>query len=126
MAECIAEDLAPADNIPKEEKHRREEAAMKQLTQLLSKDLGKELYELWEEYETQSSAEAKFVKQLDQCEMILQASEYEDLVNKPGRLQDFYNSTAGNFSHPEIVQLVSELEAERNASITAAASEPCS
>ena len=48
MAECIAEDLAPADNIPKEEKHRREEAAMKQLTQLLSKDLGKELYELWE------------------------------------------------------------------------------
>ena len=31
---------------------------------------------------------------------------------------------AGKFSHPEIVQLVSELEAERNASITAAASEP--
>ncbi|EPY77476.1 HD domain-containing protein 2 [Camelus ferus] len=48
-----------------------------------------------DEYETQSSAEAKFVKQLDQCEMILQASEYEDLENKPGRLQDFYDSTAG-------------------------------
>ncbi|XP_074189641.1 5'-deoxynucleotidase HDDC2 isoform X4 [Rhinolophus sinicus] len=46
------------------------------------------------EYETQSSAEAKFVKQLDQCEMILQASEYEDLENKPGRLQDFYDGTA--------------------------------
>ncbi|XP_019517685.1 PREDICTED: HD domain-containing protein 2 isoform X2 [Hipposideros armiger] len=94
MAECIVGDIAPADNIPKEEKHRREEEAMKQLTQLLSKDLGKELYELWEEYETQSSPEAKFVKQLDQCEMILQASEYEDLENKPGRLQDFYDSTA--------------------------------
>ncbi|KAF6364538.1 HD domain containing 2 [Rhinolophus ferrumequinum] len=94
LAECIVGDIAPADNIPKEEKHRREEEAMKQLTQLLSKDLGKELYELWEEYETQSSAEAKFVKQLDQCEMILQASEYEDLENKPGRLQDFYDGTA--------------------------------
>lgn len=35
------------------------------------------------------------MKQLDQCEMILQASEYEDLENKPGRLQDFYDSTAG-------------------------------
>ncbi|TKC41314.1 hypothetical protein EI555_000908 [Monodon monoceros] len=101
MAECIVGDIAPADNIPKEEKHRREE-----------------------EYETQSSAEAKFVKQLDQCEMILQASEYEDLENKPGRLQDFYNSTAGKFSHPEIAQLVSELEAERNANIAAAAGEP--
>ncbi|XP_070273729.1 5'-deoxynucleotidase HDDC2 [Myotis yumanensis] len=121
MAECIVGDIAPADNIPKEEKHRREEEAMKRLTQLLSKDLGKELYELWEEYETQSSAEAKFVKQLDQCEMILQASEYEDLENKPGRLQDFYDSTAGKFHHPEIVQLVSELEAERNANIAAAA-----
>ncbi|KAF6114078.1 HD domain containing 2 [Phyllostomus discolor] len=124
MAECIVGDIAPADNVPKEEKHRREEAAMKQLTQLLSVDLGKELYELWEEYETQSTAEAKFVKQLDQCEMILQASEYEDLENRPGRLQEFYDCTAGKFSHPEIVQLVSELEAERNASITAATSEP--
>lgn len=95
MAECIVGDIAPADNIPKEEKHRREEEAMKQLTQLLPEDLRKELYELWEEYETQSSAEARYVKQLDQCEMILQASEYEDLENKPGRLQDFYDSTTG-------------------------------
>uniref|UniRef100_A0A452R7F1 5'-deoxynucleotidase HDDC2 n=1 Tax=Ursus americanus TaxID=9643 RepID=A0A452R7F1_URSAM len=126
MAECIVGDIAPADNIPKEEKHRREEEAMKQLTQLLPEDLRKELYELWEEYETQSSAEAKFVKQLDQCEMILQASEYEDLENRPGRLQDFYDSTAGKFSHPEIVQLVSELEAERNANIAAAPREPSS
>uniref|UniRef100_A0A8C5VVC5 5'-deoxynucleotidase HDDC2 n=1 Tax=Microcebus murinus TaxID=30608 RepID=A0A8C5VVC5_MICMU len=124
MAECIVGDIAPADNIPKEEKHRREEEAMKQITQLLPENLGKEFYELWEEYETQSTAEAKFVKQLDQLEMILQASEYEDLENKPGRLQDFYDSTAGKFSHPEIIQLVSELEAERNANIVAAASEP--
>uniref|UniRef100_A0A8C6CTB3 5'-deoxynucleotidase HDDC2 n=1 Tax=Moschus moschiferus TaxID=68415 RepID=A0A8C6CTB3_MOSMO len=124
MAECIVGDIAPADNVPKEEKHRREEEAMKQLTQLLPEDLQKELYELWEEYETQSSAEAKFVKQLDQYEMILQASEYEDLENKPGRLQDFFDSTAGKFSHPEVVQLVSELEAERNANIASAASEP--
>ncbi|XP_077018926.1 5'-deoxynucleotidase HDDC2 isoform X2 [Tamandua tetradactyla] len=101
MAECIVGDIAPADNIPKEEKHRREE-----------------------EYETQSSPEARFVKQLDQCEMILQASEYEDLENKPGRLQDFYDSTAGKFSHPEILQLVSELEAERNAKRATVPSEP--
>ncbi|KAI1240972.1 hypothetical protein IHE44_0009428 [Lamprotornis superbus] len=105
MAECIVGDIAPADNIPKEEKHRREEAAMQQLTQLLSEDLRKEIYELWEEYENQSTAEAKFVKQLDQCEMILQAFEYEELENTPGRLQDFFDSTAGKFVHPEILQL---------------------
>uniref|UniRef100_A0A493T5S8 5'-deoxynucleotidase HDDC2 n=1 Tax=Anas platyrhynchos platyrhynchos TaxID=8840 RepID=A0A493T5S8_ANAPP len=99
MAECIVGDIAPADNISKEEKHRREEAAMKQLTQLLSEDLKKEIYELWEEYENQCTAEAKFVKQLDQCEMILQAFEYEELENTPGRLQDFYDSTADLAPH---------------------------
>lgn len=31
--------------------------------------------------------------------MILQASEYEDMEHKPGRLQDFYDSTAGTHTH---------------------------
>lgn len=52
-----------------------------------------------QEYETQSSEEARFVKQLDQCEMILQASEYEDMESQPGRLQDFFDSTAGTQAH---------------------------
>uniref|UniRef100_F6VTF9 5'-deoxynucleotidase HDDC2 n=1 Tax=Ornithorhynchus anatinus TaxID=9258 RepID=F6VTF9_ORNAN len=125
MAECIVGDIAPADNVPKEEKHRREEEAMKQLTRLLSEDVRKEIFDLWEEYENQASAEARFVKELDQCEMILQAFEYEELENRPGRLQDFYDSTAGKFSHPEIVRLVSELMTERNSRIAAAtAGEP--
>ncbi|XP_063246009.1 5'-deoxynucleotidase HDDC2 isoform X4 [Prinia subflava] len=96
MAECIVGDIAPADNIPKEEKHRREK-----------------------EYENQSTAEAKFVKQLDQCEMILQAFEYEELENTPGRLQDFFDSTAGKFVHPEILQLVSLMNTERKKRIAA-------
>lgn len=54
------------------------------------------------------------MKQLDQVEMILQASKYEDLENKPVSLQDFYNFTVGKSSHPEIMQLVSGLEAQQN------------
>ncbi|KAK9411556.1 HD domain-containing protein 2 [Crotalus adamanteus] len=124
MAECIVGDIAPADNISKEEKHRQEKEAMKHLTRFLSEDVGKEIYELWEEYECQSTAEAKFVKQLDQCEMIIQALEYEELEKRPGRLQDFYDTTAGKFSHPEIVQLVSSINRERNANIAAENSDP--
>ncbi|XP_015669653.1 HD domain-containing protein 2 [Protobothrops mucrosquamatus] len=124
MAECIVGDIAPADNISKEEKHRQEKEAMKHLTRLLSEDVGKEIYELWEEYECQSTAEAKFVKQLDQSEMIIQALEYEELEKRPGRLQDFYDTTAGKFSHPEIVQLVSSINRERNANIAAENSDP--
>lgn len=48
-----------------------------------------------QEYEYQSSPEAKLVKELDQFEMILQAYEYEDLEKKPGRLQEFFDSTKG-------------------------------
>ncbi|KAG2468761.1 HDDC2 protein, partial [Polypterus senegalus] len=70
MAECIVGDIAPSDNISKEEKHRREK-----------------------EYEYQSSPEAKLVKELDQCEMILQAYEYEMSEKSPGRLQEFFDST---------------------------------
>ncbi|KAG9493401.1 5'-deoxynucleotidase HDDC2 [Eleutherodactylus coqui] len=117
MAECIVGDIAPADNISKEEKHRQEKDAMKHLSSLLPDDMKKEVYELWEEYEHQASAEAKFVKELDQCEMILQALEYEELEKRPGRLQDFYDSTAGKFKHPEIVQLVSAIYEERESNM---------
>ncbi|XP_067881431.1 HD domain-containing protein 2 [Heterodontus francisci] len=120
MAECIVGDIAPADNISKEEKHRREEEAMKHLTGLLSDDVGKEMLDLWEEYENQSSVEAKYVKELDQSEMIIQAFEYEEIEQKPGGLQEFYDSTKGKFHHPEILQLVATLNAERNSRQTKA------
>ncbi|XP_068135579.1 5'-deoxynucleotidase HDDC2 isoform X2 [Hyperolius riggenbachi] len=48
MAECIVGDIAPADNVSKEEKHRKEKDAMKHLSHLLSEELKKEIYELWE------------------------------------------------------------------------------
>ncbi|XP_012684858.1 HD domain-containing protein 2 [Clupea harengus] len=113
MAECIVGDIAPADNISKAEKHRREKEAMEHLTGLLSEGLRKEIYDLWNEYETQSSPEAKLVKELDQLEMILQAHEYEQLEGTPGRLEEFFTSTQGRFHHPEVLRLVQSLNAER-------------
>ncbi|XP_026854563.1 HD domain-containing protein 2 [Electrophorus electricus] len=113
LAECIVGDIAPADNISKAEKHRREKEAMVHITGLLSEDLHKELYQLWEEYETQSSPEAKLVKELDQLEMILQAHEYEELEGTPGRLQEFFSSTEGRFHHPEVLALARSLNEER-------------
>ncbi|XP_055491652.1 HD domain-containing protein 2 [Leucoraja erinacea] len=114
MAECIVGDIAPKDNISKEEKHRREEEAMKYLTGLLSNEAGREILELWQEYENQSSNEAKYVKDLDRLEMIVQAFEYEEMEEKPGHLQEFYDSTKGKFNHPEILQLVATLNKVRD------------
>lgn len=38
------------------------------------------------------------MKELDQLEMILQAFEYEELEKKPGKLQEFFDSTKGTTS----------------------------
>ncbi|XP_071763978.1 5'-deoxynucleotidase HDDC2 [Centroberyx gerrardi] len=118
MAECIVGDIAPADNVSKAEKHRREEATMRHLTGLLQDGLKQEIYGLWEEYETQSSAEARLVKQFDLLEMILQAHEYEQLEGTPGRLQEFFDSTDGRFHHPDVLQFISSLNEERKDHMT--------
>ncbi|XP_056337412.1 HD domain-containing protein 2 [Danio aesculapii] len=119
LAECIVGDIAPADNVSKAEKHRREKDAMVHITGLLDDGLRKEIYNLWEEYETQSSPEAKLVKELDNLEMIIQAHEYEELEGKPGRLQEFFVSTEGKFHHPEVLGLVKSLNEERARHIAA-------
>jgi putative hydrolase of HD superfamily len=48
-----------------------------------------------QEYEEQVTPEAKLVKDLDRFDMICQAYEYERELNRPGQLEDFYNSTKG-------------------------------
>ena len=48
-----------------------------------------------QEYEHQSSEEARFVKDCDRFDMILQAYEYEMEEGKPRRLQEFFDSTEG-------------------------------
>ncbi|XP_007561059.1 PREDICTED: HD domain-containing protein 2 [Poecilia mexicana] len=116
MAECIVGDIAPSDNVSKAEKHRREEEAMRRLSSLLPDGLKQEIYALWEEYESQSSPEARLVKQFDLLEMIMQAHEYEELEGTPGRLQEFFDSTAGRFHHPDVLQLVSSLNEQRGSS----------
>ncbi|XP_054618416.1 HD domain-containing protein 2 [Dunckerocampus dactyliophorus] len=121
MAECIVGDITPLDNVGKAEKHRREEAAMRQLMNLTPGSVGQEMYGLWEEYENQSSPEARLVKDFDRLEMILQAHEYEELEGTPGRLQEFFDSTEGRFRHPDVLQLVGSLNDERRSHMTGAA-----
>ncbi|KAG9347485.1 hypothetical protein JZ751_005052 [Albula glossodonta] len=75
---------------------------MKRLTGLLQEGLREEIFDLWNEYEQQSSPEARLVKELDRLEMILQAHEYEEQEQRPGQ-----------FHHPEVVQLVKSLNEER-------------
>ncbi|XP_020231267.1 HD domain-containing protein 2 isoform X1 [Cajanus cajan] len=96
IAEAIVGDITPMDGISKSEKNQREQAALDHMCEVLGGgSTAKEIAELWMEYEANSSPEAKFVKDLDKVEMILQALEYEDEQGKD--LDEFFQSTAGKF-----------------------------
>lgn len=58
------------------EKHVWEKEAAKQLFAGLPEDVSKEFYDLWLEYDLQSSYEAKVVKSLDKLEALLQVIQY--------------------------------------------------
>ncbi|XP_009626145.1 uncharacterized protein [Nicotiana tomentosiformis] len=96
IAEAIVGDITPADGISKDEKSRRERAALEDMCKLLGGGpRAKEISDLWMEYEENSSLEAKVVKDFDKVEMILQALEYENEQGKD--LEEFFQSTAGKF-----------------------------
>ncbi|EDV20370.1 uncharacterized protein TRIADDRAFT_61133 [Trichoplax adhaerens] len=103
LAESIVGDITPFDGVTKEDKHRMEKEAMQSIKALVSN----------EEYETQATAEARAVKDLDRFEMILQAFEYEEDENRFGDLEDFFKSTEGKFKHPAVKRWDSYLRNKR-------------
>lgn len=74
LGEIYAGDYTPYDNITKEEKHIEEKEAIQKVLKPL--DFDNDFMDLWEEFEKRETKEAKFVKNLDELEFILQASAY--------------------------------------------------
>lgn len=102
LGEVYAGDLTPSDAASAEEKRRLEAEAVVQIFGKLPG--GEEFIRLWQEYEEQSSPEARFVKELDRLEMALQASVYarQGLINP----QEFYASASQALSNPELRDLL--------------------
>lgn len=75
LQEAYVGDYTPFDEISREEKAKKEKAAVA----TLAKELGfLELEELFEEYEANESLEARFVRDVDRAEAVLQAKYYDD------------------------------------------------
>jgi putative hydrolase of HD superfamily len=103
MAEAIVGDITPVDNIPKEEKSRREAETMDYIcTNLLGKFNGglngKDIRAIWQEYEDSKTAESHFVHDIDKIELLLQMVQYERSHNCEKDLAEFtwvYDSIRG-------------------------------
>lgn len=84
MAELLVGDITPMDQVPKEEKARREAETMEYLCGdegLLGQwgrgEQGKGIRAIFEEYEESKTLESLFVHDVDKVELLLQMVEYE-------------------------------------------------
>lgn len=86
-----------------------EMAARKLFSQLPN---GKELVDLWHEFENETSKEATFVKDLDKIDMVLQALEYARQGRTCESLDDFFKTTETRLNIPELKGLFAEIRTE--------------
>ena len=108
LAEATVGDITPPEvsGVSKEEKKQLELQALKDIVNDLDNNaVGDEIFALWNEYEDGETPLAKVAKQLDKYEMIVQADEYEKAnIDRKMRLDSFFKSTEGYFTHPEIAE----------------------
>ncbi|MCO5590743.1 hypothetical protein L7F22_044718 [Adiantum nelumboides] len=77
IAEAIVGDITPSCGISKEEKSRRERAAIDEMCKLLGGGLAaEEVKELWLDYENNASVEANLVKDFDKVIQAIQTLDY--------------------------------------------------
>lgn len=115
MAESLVGDITPVDPMPKEEKHRRELITMEYLGSLVAKhnpEGAKEMVEIWNEYENCTTAEARFVKDVDKYELLIQTVEYEKANQCAIDLSDFTNVRSA-IKTEEVSALADELLEKR-------------
>ena len=107
LPEAITGDLTPPERT--EEAIGREDAAMKQLLNLLPETLQERYMKLWLEYKDCTTKEAKAVRELDKLEMALQAREYEKAQPSLEGLERFVRSADRIITSPQTRNLFSRI-----------------
>lgn len=88
------------------DKANKELVGFKELISFI--DSPQEYLQLFQEYEEAKTPEAKFVKQIDILEMLLQAAEYE---NESGiDLSDFFETSQGKITNSELLNFLQEIK----------------
>ncbi|MDD5750351.1 MAG: HD domain-containing protein [Candidatus Pacebacteria bacterium] len=105
LAESITGDidavLVAEGKASKEEKQKLESEAMEKIKASLPREMGREIYDLWKEYEDHSSKEAKFVKALDKLETLTQLVEAgHKTYDKPQFIANYADKAVADF--PEL------------------------
>ena len=77
LAESIIGDITP-NNIEKNEKIKKENHAMNEILKNLPSEIAKSYFEIWNDYQKNSSEESKLLHDIDKLEMAFQAKFYQN------------------------------------------------
>ncbi|CCE65024.1 hypothetical protein TPHA_0J02040 [Tetrapisispora phaffii CBS 4417] len=97
LAEALVGDITPNDTaVDKDEKHRRELSTIEYIcNEYIAKYnpiAAEEMLQDWLAYENISTLEARYVKDIDKFEMLVQCYEYEKKHNGEKRLDQFWSA----------------------------------
>lgn len=106
LGEIDGGDITPLDGVSKQDKYAVEKAGIKKMFANFPE--GGEYLELWEEFEENKSAEAKFVKQIDQLEKAMQAGVYAKQYGK--NLDEFIESARERITDEKLIGFLEELK----------------
>jgi putative hydrolases of HD superfamily len=109
FGEIYTGDLVPGDPVQPEEKHRREAGSVAQVFSKLPG--GANWLSLWEEFERNETAEARFVRQIDRLEMGLQAGIYA--LQRQVDPDEFFASARQGLEDAHLGDLLNAVEAMR-------------
>ena len=106
LSESITGDITP-DNVLKDEKVNKENIAMKQILKNLPSKIAEQYFELWNEYQKNSSQEAELLHDVDKLEMAFQAKFYYDKGISKEKLQTFFNTAKMGIKNKNISNIIS-------------------
>lgn len=117
MAEALVGDITPVDGVEKSEKSRREADTMDYICDDLLGNVhggqaGKQIREVWQEYEDSETLESHFVHDVDKMELLLQMIEYERGHKGALDLGEF-SRVAKRIVLPEVMEWANDLLEER-------------
>jgi putative hydrolase of HD superfamily len=109
IAESIVGDLTPRDNVMESQKHEAEAAAFDQIVQHVQD--GEYFKELWDDFESNKSPEARVVKRIDKMDMLIQAYLYEKKYEL--RLDSFWENMDSLFQGSESESIYHYIKSNR-------------
>ena len=106
LAESIIGDITP-NSITKNEKIIKENIAMKQILKNLPNKIAKQYFEIWNEYQKNSSEESKLLHDIDKLEMALQAKFYQNKGISKEKLETFFNTAMKEIKNKNLRNILS-------------------